>query len=308
MHEKILIVGSAEMDLTLYMKALPRAGEDATEESGFAYSAGGGGATAALTLSRLGADALYAARIGSDNHGNRLLNLYREAGVDVHYITVDPRAATGMRVAIREDNGDCRTVYYPGANAGILLSDIERAIMSIGPAMIYLTMDVSPELAAGVTRLAAAAGIPTVVDADGADEDMPLACLSPTEVFSIDDKDTFRITGTYPIGSDSCLKAAVELEKRVRARYYIIRLEERGLFVYDGRYCHIISPYNPRGTHARLSESLTAAVAAEYAANGGDIQGAARYALALSALLQRNSQDPNYFPQDDEIRQLAAQH
>ena len=36
MREKILIVGSADMDLTLQMQALPHAGEDAIEESRFA--------------------------------------------------------------------------------------------------------------------------------------------------------------------------------------------------------------------------------------------------------------------------------
>ncbi len=308
MNEKILIVGSADMDLTLYMRALPGAGQDTVEDGRFGYSAGGGGAAAALMLARLGADALYAARIGNDNHGQRLLGLYREGGVDVRYVTVDPRAATGMQVAICEDNGDCRTVYYPGANNAISLADIGRAIEATAPAMIYLTMDVPAEIAAGVTRLAAGAGIPVVVDAAGADEDLPLGTVSPAEILSIDDKDTFRHTGTYPIGSDSCLKAAVELEKRVRARYYIIRLAERGLFVYDGRYCHILSPYNLRGVGTHLSDGLTAAIAAEYAKNGGDIQAAARYALSLSALIQRNSQDPNYFPQDDEIRSLAAQH
>ena len=53
MREKILIVGSADMDLTLQMQALPHAGEDAIEESRFAYSAGGGGAVAALAMTRL---------------------------------------------------------------------------------------------------------------------------------------------------------------------------------------------------------------------------------------------------------------
>lgn len=308
MRDKVLVVGAADMDLTLQMQALPRAGEDAVEEGRFAYSAGGGGSIAALALTRLGMDVLYAARVGNDHHGSRLLQLYREAGMDVRYVAVDPRAATGLRVAIREDNGNCRTVYYPGANSRILLADVETAIMNAAPALIYLPTELSSELLAGVTRLAAAAGIPTVVEAGGCHEDMPLSVLTPAEILCIDDKDTFRLVGTYPAGSDSCLKAAVELEKRVRSRYYVIKLAERGLFVYDGRYCHMLSSYSLRaGGGQHLSDSLSAALAAEYL-RGGDIQAAARYALAFSALLQKNGTDPHYFPQDDEIRRLAAQH
>lgn len=309
MREKILIVGSADMDLTLQMQALPHAGEDAIEESRFAYSAGGGGAVAALAMTRLGMDVSYAARVGNDHHGSRLLQLYREAGMDVSYVAVDPRAATGLRVAICEDNGNCRTVYYPGANTRILLSDIETAILNTAPTLIYLPTDLPSELLAGITRLAASAGIPTAVEAGGCHEDMPLSALTPAEILAIDDKDTFRLVGTYPAGSDSCLKAAVELEKRVRARYYVIKLAERGLFVYDGRYCHMLPAYNLRvgGTRC-FSDSLSAVLAAEYLRNGGDIQAAARFSLAYSALLQKNGADPHYFPQDDEIRLLAAQH
>ncbi len=309
MRERVLIVGSADMDLSLQMQALPHAGESAIEESRFAYSAGGGGAVAALAMTRLGADVMYAARVGNDHHGSRLLQLYREAGVDVRYVAVDPRAATGMRVAIREDNGNCRTVYYPGANAHILLSDVEAAILNTAPALIYLPTDLPAEMLAGVTRLAAAAGIPTAVEAGGCDADMPLSVLTPAEILCIDDKDTFRLVGTYPAGSDSCLKAAVELEKRVRARYYVIKLAERGLFVYDGRYCHMLSSYSLRvGGGQQLSDSLSAVLAAEYVRNGGDIQAAARFSLAYSALILKNGADPHYFPQDDEIRRLAAQH
>lgn len=307
MGKRILVVGAANMDFTIELRTLPAAGESVTEERAYRYTAGGAGALAAMAITRLGGEALFAARLGGDVHGDRLLHLYAEAGMDTRFISVDRREPSGLRVIMREENGNSRTVYYPGANAGLLLSDVERAILDGSPDAVYLQTELSPEIFSGVYRLAERYEIPLCVDVGGSKASF--APVREAEILCVGNKEAYELTGIFPVGSDSCLKAAVELEKRVRARHYLLRLGDRGMFAYDGRYCHMVPGCGvriPEGTP--LCDSLTAAVLLEYLQNGGDIMAACRFGLSLNALLFKNSADPAYFPGAEEIRAFADRH
>lgn len=309
MQERILVVGAADMDLLMNMHLLPRAGETAVEDNRFGYSAGGGGTLAALSLYDLGAAPLLAARVGNDSHGAALQRLYERAGMNPHNVTIDARAATGLRVSMQEDSGNVRVIYYPGANRNLQLSDVERVLVGEQPEALYISTEIPVETLIGTVRLASSRGIPVFLDGGGIDPDFPLHGLSGIEFFCADDKDIYALTGTFPAGTDSCLKAAVALEKRLRARYYVIKLGDRGLFVYDGKYCHMVPGYGVRMPEDMpLPESLSPALFLEYLRNGRDVLVACRFAMSLAALLIKNGSDPNYFPTIDEIRDFATRH
>ncbi len=309
MRERMLIAGAAGMEMEMRMRVLPEAGAQVVEDGRVQYAAGGSGAMAALALARLGATPLLVARLGADLHGQRLSRLYRETGVDVTYVTVDRRQPTGLRVVIREDSGDCRTVEYPGANAALTLSDAERALEGGGAEAVCASLSLPSHMTAGLSRLATSVGLPLFLDGDGMDSETLLSALSRAEVFCQSDKDVYALTGTYPAGADSCLKAAVELQKRIAARYYVIKLEERGLFVYDGVICRVVPTLSGRlAARGGTCETLLPVLALEYLRNGRDVINAGKYALAYHALLLKNAADPHYFPGADEIRAFADQH
>ena len=68
---RILVVGSANMDMVLSMPRIPNKGESIVAES-YAYVPGGKGANAVTAVARLGADAVFCARIGSDDIGAKV--------------------------------------------------------------------------------------------------------------------------------------------------------------------------------------------------------------------------------------------
>ncbi len=308
MQDRILVIGGAQMDFTMHVRKLPAAGESTIEEGRFGYAAGGSGALAALAIRRLGGDAVFAGRVGADVHGSRLLRLYADAGLDTNYVQTDRRYPTGMRILMQEDNGNSRSIFYPGANGNIVAGDAERAIVNAAPTALYLQADLAPDTLIAASRAAEDAGIPLCVDTGGITQGFPLSALSTPTIFAIDDKDTYALTGTFPIGSDSCLKAVVELEKKIKAKYYLIKLGERGIFIYDGRYCHMVPGFGVRLPEGKsLCESITAAVFLAYR-QGNDIKDACRFGLSLNALLLKNGADPTYFPTVDEIRSFMERH
>ncbi|MBQ8174117.1 MAG: hypothetical protein IJ009_01805 [Clostridia bacterium] len=309
MREKVLIIGAANMDFTMQVRSMPAAGETAIEESRFHYAAGGNGAAAAMAILRLGGDPVYVAKVGADVHGHRLLRLYAEAGMDITHVAVDGHNPTGMRVIMKEDNGDSRVVVYPGANANLLSSDAERAVADAGPGAVFLQTELPADVLIGTARMAEARGIPLFLDSAGVSADFPFASLPNLEILFIDDKDTLALTGIMPIGSDSCLKAAVELEKRVKAHHYLIKLNGRGIFAYDGRYCHMILASGLRAGESKpICDEACAAILLEYRRNGGDVQGACRFGLSLNTLLAKNNQDAAYFPTEEEVRAFSEKH
>ena len=95
----------------------------------------------------------------------------------------------------------------------------------------------------------------------------------------------YAYTGIRPLGSESCLRAALELQKTLNARYYVIHIGERGSFVYDGKYYHMISPFSVKAVdETAAADVFVAALTVEYIRNGKDIVAACKYANAAGAL------------------------
>ena len=98
MTRTILVVGSANMDLSMNMYKIPEAGQTLIDDGGVAYIPGGKGANAAIALSRLGAKTVFCTKVGADLHGQKLYNFYKDNGIDTSYIKADRDNPTGLAV------------------------------------------------------------------------------------------------------------------------------------------------------------------------------------------------------------------
>ena len=57
--KKILVIGSANIDLSMNMFRVPASGETIIDDGGVAYTPGGKGANAALAFKKLGAEVVF---------------------------------------------------------------------------------------------------------------------------------------------------------------------------------------------------------------------------------------------------------
>ena len=76
--EKIVIVGSANTDLIVRADRIPSRGQTVLGGE-FRIVSGGKGANQAVAVARLGGDALFVARIGTDLFGDELMARYTAA-------------------------------------------------------------------------------------------------------------------------------------------------------------------------------------------------------------------------------------
>lgn len=307
--KKILVVGSANMDLSMNVYKIPDAGETVIDDGGVAYTPGGKGASAAMALMKMGACAVLCAKLGQDVHGQRLFNYYKESGMDTSCLKADHDFPTGLAVVIKEADGTSRTVVYPGAN-GNLTNDNVIDAFECNPDAVYIGFEIPFSIALTAAKVAATKGIPIFVDSSPAKKDHPLEALPPVEIFSPNESETEEYTGILPAGMESSLRAALALYKRVKAKYIVIKQGARGAFIYDGKHYDTVPAIRADKTidTTAAGDAFTAALAVEYMRNGGDIKSAVKYANAAGAITVTRRGGSSSVANDTEIRALLAKN
>ena len=305
-QKKILVIGSANIDLSMNMYRVPKQGETLIDDGGVAYTPGGKGANAALAFKKLGADVVFCTKLGADMHGQKLYNYYKEMGVNTSGIKVDHDAPTGLAVVMKESDGSNRIVVYPGANA-LLSTDNVLEAFSCSPDAVYIGFEIPFSVALAAAKIAAARNIPIFIDPAPADKEHQLENLPYLEVFSPNESETAEYTGITPTGADSALRAALALYKRVKCKYVVIKQGARGAFVYDGKHYSMVPAIKADKVvdTTAAGDSFTAALTLEYL-RCGDIKVAAKYACAAGAIAVSRMGASSSVPSEDEVRALLA--
>ena len=305
-NKKILVIGSANMDLSMNMYKVPAAGETLIDDGGVGYVPGGKGANAAVALKKLGADCYFCAKVGADLHGQKLYQYYKEQGINTSYIKVDRENQTGLAVVMKESDGNNRIIVYPGANATLSLDNINEAF-DCQPDALYLGFEIPFQTALHAARVAASRGIPIFVDAAPASKDYPLESLPMLEVFSPNETETETYTGILPQGTDSALRAALALYKRVKAKYIVIKQGDRGAFAYDGKHFFVIPSIRlgKAVDTTAAGDAFTAALTVEYL-NTGNIRTAVKYGVAAGAIAVTRRGASSSIPTEDEVRAVIV--
>ncbi len=307
-NKKILVIGSSNMDAVLTLSRVPNAGENVTDEGGLAYVPGGRGGNAAVTVAKNGGDCVFSTRLGADVQGQKLYSLYREVGINTAYIKIDPTFPTGLTVVMSENGGGRRSVIFPGANGHLSRDNIAEA-MEMRPDAVYIGFEVPFNTLLAACQMAERIGVPVFADAAGISGSLPLDTLPRFEVFSPNEEEMGELSGIKPYGVDSSLRASLMICKRVKAKYIVIKLGERGCFIYDGKYYDIVPAFAAKATDpAAAGDAFTAALTLEYMRNGGKIIPAARYANAVAAITVTRPGASQSIPDMAETQKFMGKH
>ena len=299
--KRVLLVGIANMDLSLNVYKAPDAGESVTDDGGVAYTPGGSAVGAAVAFARLGADVHLAAKLGADLHGQKLYSYFKEIGISTAEIKVDHTYPTGFSVIIKEGDGRRRTINYPGTNHHLTTENILSAF-SCEPEALYLSLDLPQESLMISLRIAQGKGIPIFLNASPMREDISPESLPRLEVFTLNESEAEALVGILPTGMDSALKAALAIRRRVDARYIIIKMGARGAFVYDGKHYDVVPPYKPDCVvdTQGAGDAFDAALTVEYL-RSGDMQRAVRFGAAAGAIAVSREGVTSAMPTEEEL-------
>ncbi|WP_410499886.1 ribokinase [Chitinibacter sp. S2-10] len=139
---KVLVVGSINMDLVAQVGQYPRLGETLLGQS-FATYHGGKGANQAVAAARLGAQVTMIGRVGDDAFGRELTSALKNEGINTDWIKVSPATASGIAM-ITLAGSDNAIIVVPGANACLSPADIEAAESSFADADVVIAQLETP--------------------------------------------------------------------------------------------------------------------------------------------------------------------
>lgn len=283
-NPRILVISSANVDFVQKMRRIPYSGETVVEnETGYSYVPGGKGANSVITFRRFGADCVFSCKLGKDANASRLLRIYQNEGINTSYVLRDPDAPTGLASILVEENGKNRIIVYPGANMRMTADDVENAFICY-PDALFMHLEIPDEAVIAGTHMAAEKGIPVFIDAGPARSDFPLRELGPVEIFSPNENETRIFTGITPINENSCFSAAVRLSKLVDAKYIVLKLGDRGAYIY-GNGGHLLVPAeNVEAADTTAAGDVFSAVMTYVYLQTDNIVAAVKYACCAAAI------------------------
>ena len=139
--KNIFVVGSLNMDLVIEAPYMPIAGETLAG-SNFMTNCGGKGANQSAACAKLGGNVYHCGAVGNDSFGEELINNLNRCGANTDFIR-KTNTSSGIAVILVSE-GDNRIILDKGANAQLVLSDIEKALAIANEGDIYLTQLENP--------------------------------------------------------------------------------------------------------------------------------------------------------------------
>lgn len=151
MKNKIVIIGSINMDYIVYVDKFPAPGETIYGKSRF-IQPGGKGANQAVAISNSNlVDTHFIAGIGNDNDGHQINEILINKGIIPHFKKCD--CSTGNATILVDSHSENSITIIAGANAELMPEDIDVSILK-GAKYIVLQNEIPAKTNEFVLKLA----------------------------------------------------------------------------------------------------------------------------------------------------------
>jgi ribokinase len=228
----LVVVGSINMDMTLYLSRWPEIGETVTAQS-TSTQLGGKGANQAIAAARLGARVTMIGGLGDDAFGNRArADLLRE-GITLHAPQL-PGIATGMASIDVGPDGKNIIRLSPGANAALTAQSVQaQNSRFVGCKVLLLQNEIPLEASRAAAALARAAGATVITDpAPAPERPWPPETLAMFDIVTPNLQEARQLSG---LASGDGAEVARALAQHC-ARGAIVTMGEQGVAWYvDGK-------------------------------------------------------------------------
>ena len=160
----IVVVGSANIDLTTFTDTFPRPGETVFG-SRFQLGFGGKGANQAVAARLCGARVSMVARVGDDLFGPATVTNFTSRGIDASNVGITLGVASGVAPIFVDSSGQNRILVVKGANDCLQPADVDRAADLLRSAdCIVLQLEIPIETVYYTLRFAQQHGIRTILN------------------------------------------------------------------------------------------------------------------------------------------------
>ena len=272
--EKIVIVGSANTDLIVRADRIPSPGETVLGGE-FRIVSGGKGANQAVAVARLGGDALFVARIGTDLFGDELMARYTAEKLDTSHVVRDSQAPTGVAE-------NC-IVVAPGANARLSRKDIDDVRPELAKAgYLLIQLEIPLETVEYAIQTAAELGVRVILNPAPAAQ-IDEKYLKYVYLLTPNESECALLTGRPVLnGTDAAAAAETLLNKGVKN--VIVTCGSRGALVKNADICTVVPACRVSAVDTTAAGDVFNGALTVALAEGLPLLDAARFATHAAAL------------------------
>ncbi|MFM7818541.1 MAG: ribokinase [Verrucomicrobiota bacterium] len=303
---RVVVVGSANMDLVARLDRLPVAGETRMAE-GFESLPGGKGANQAVAAARSGGRVEFVGRIGSDDFGTQLSRRCRGEGLGVRYLGRDPRAPSGSALILVETSGQNAIAVSPGANARLGTAEVRRAEEAFRKAdVVLIQLEVSDAAVRETVRLAERHRVPVLLNPAPARSLDPwilgrITCLTPNEA------EASMLSGVRITSPRSAARAAQKLRDQGPA-CVLITMGSAGVFVSGDGIHSMVPGFRVRAVDTVAAGDVFNGAFAVAWSEGRGLAEAVSFGQAAAALSVQCRGAMDSAPRRDEIDRFLLRH
>ncbi len=170
---KVIVVGSVNMDITARTDKLPDTGETVAARS-VEYLPGGKGLNQAVAAAKIGTTVVLAGCFGSDSFADELASFIRRHKIDVSCLRRSEKNS-GIALITVDERGQNTIVVAPGSNADVCPEDVKKLPVSPGD-VVVCQFEIPPAAVAAAFAKARRYGARTILNPSP-------VCPIPEEIF-----------------------------------------------------------------------------------------------------------------------------
>ena len=278
--KNVLVVGSINMDLTIYTDKMPVLGETVTG-TGFFSAFGGKGVNQAAALAKQGMNVKFIGAVGNDLNGEKCLKNLKDMGIEF-LGKVIPDVSTGV-ASITVCNGNNCITLHEGANAFVNTDILESNHEAYEWAdIVVMQLEIPVDTVVKSCKMAKQHNCIAVLNPAPVKE-LPYEIYKYTDIIIPNEHEAKSLTGIECNDEKSCEEAVCELKKR-GVKSIIITLGENGCAYTENGSIIFKKAYKAKAVDTTAAgDSFIGGLCSELE-NTDELAGAVDYASKVSAI------------------------
>lgn len=235
---RIVVVGSANVDLLTFIDRLPEPGETIFGTH-FDLGWGGKGANQAVAARLCGAEVDMVGRVGEDLFGAATIENFKGQGIGTEHMRIVADASSGVAPIFVDSNGQNRIIVVKGANDRLLPADVDEALPLLqGASCIVMQLEVPVETVYHTLRIANRLGIRCLLNPAPA-QTLDINVVALADYFIPNEPEAETISGMKVRSVDEAKTCATALIGKGLKRV-IITLGEKGALLATKNHAELV--------------------------------------------------------------------
>lgn len=232
--QSIIIIGSTNIDMVIKAPRIPVPGETILGGT-FFMNSGGKGANQAVTVARLGGNAVFVSKIGNDIFGKQSLELFQKEGIYTAYMLSDNHHSSGVALITVDEKGENSIVVASGANAHLKPEDIaDVTFEDLNIRIMLLQLEIPLDTVQHAVQKASEKNIIVILNPAPA-RTLSSTILKYVDIITPNATEATHLSGIEVKDMTTAREAALIIQKK-GVKNIVITMGEQGALILDSNH------------------------------------------------------------------------